>query len=204
MCDRFNELYPRYVSTSYTYGGMIRWFEKRRRPAAAIWESGLKCGYTSYCGMDCALLLWYASIRSPTLQVMQAAVDRMRQPYYARQRAGYLVDSLVRYLLDEIDEATLREAGVDPRWENQTLLNKACIEFYVAAKHFERGNRRGFARHVSRCAEAAGLYTISPELLLARHEVGMLPFQFPAGGYRHQLHPEVMGRLKRNRRKSDS
>lgn len=188
MADVMVTRFPREVSWDYMYAGMVWWFQQQRKRAAAIWEDGLTCGYTAYRGLDCALLLWYASVRTPLLS-HEMATERMGRKYYTQLRDGYFVDAIVRYIKDEIDEAEARRRACDESWEHFVAANMAQLDFYIAAKAYSRGNRRAFKTHIAKCATAEGLTSVFPELLIARFEAGMFPFQFPDGAYTAAGHP---------------
>ena len=197
MADGMIVKFPRLVSWDYMYAGMVRWFQRQRPAATAIWQSGLTCGYTFYRGLDCALLLWYASTRSKSISA-DAFMERSNKPYFKTLREGYFVDAIVRYIRDEIDEAEARRLAHSlASWEHFIAANNAQLDFYVAAKAFARGNRRMFQKHMAACASAEGLDHIIPELLIARYEVGLLPFQFSKGKYRAAGHPTKKARRRR-------
>jgi hypothetical protein len=59
--------------------------------------------------------------------------------------------------------------------------------------HNSRGNRRALTTHMAKCATAEGLDSVFPELLIARFEARMLPFQFPDGEYTAAGHPTKVG-----------
>lgn len=198
MAEGMIAKFRRQVSWDYMNAGTVRWFQRRRKQAAATWEDGLTCGYTYYRGIDCALLLWYASIRSPTVVNPNSAIKRMQQPYFVNLRQGYFVDVIARLILDEIAESEARGLARESAWPNFVAANEAQLDFYVAAKHFSRGNRREYQRHMAACAEADGITDYFPELLIARFECGMLPFQYPKGKYTCQRHPSRVARRQRN------
>jgi hypothetical protein len=197
MADAMVTKFPHEVSWDYMYAGMVRWFQRQRKLAASIWREGLTCGYTFYHGLDCALLLWYASVRTPSLG-NEVATKRMGTKYFKQLRDGYFIDAIVRYISDEIDEAEARQRAFEESWEHFVAANLAQLEFYVAAKAYSCGNRRAFRTHMAKCATAEGLDSVFPELLIARFETGMLPFQFPDGEYNPAGHPAK--RVRRRRR----
>lgn len=198
MADAMIAKFPRAVSWDYIYAGMVRWFQRRRKQAAAIWSSGLTCGYTHDRGIDCALLLWYASQRSPSIDAKKA-IERINKPCCQNLRKIYFVDAIVRYIADEIDEATARRRAERESWDHFVVSNHAQLDFYVAAKAFARGNRRAFQKYMTSSAAAEGLIEApSPEVLIARYEVGMYPFQHAAGEYTAKGHPTK--RVRRRRR----
>lgn len=197
MADGMVSKFTREVSWDYMYAGTIRWFQRRRPTAVAIWKSGLTCGYTFYRGLDCALLLWYASTRSKSFPA-DAFIERVSNPYFKALREGYFVDAIVRYIRDEIDEAEARRLARSlASWEHFNAANIAQLDFYIAAKAGARGNRHLFQKHMAACAAAEGMDHIIPELWIARYEAGMLPFQFPKGEYKAAGHPTKKVRRRR-------
>jgi hypothetical protein len=200
MADGMVSRFPREVSWDYMYAGMIRWFQRKPKAAAAIWKDGLTCGYTFYHGLDCALLLWYASVRRKSIAGDVAIIERMKKPYFRSLRAGCFIDAVVRYIFDEIDEAEARRrAREEAAWEHTIARHLAQLEFYIALKAYSQGNRRQFQKHMTSCASAEGLHEVIPELLVARYEVGMLPFQFSEGEYKAEGHPTKMALRRRVR-----
>lgn len=201
MADALIAKFPRAVSWDYIHAGMIRWFQGQRKAAAQVWSDGLTCGYTSYRGIDCALLLWYASVRSSSIDATQA-IERMDKAYFRGLRIGYFVDAIVRYILGEIDVAEARRLAENESWESGVAENHAELDFYIAAKSLAGGNRRGFKKHMTACATAEGLIEAPPPtVLIARFEVGMFPFQFPHGDYTGVGHPT---KKVRDRRRTES
>jgi hypothetical protein len=199
MADGMISKFPRAVSWDYMYAGMIRWFQRKPKAAAAIWKDGLTCGYTFYHGLDCALLLWYASVRRKSI-AGEAAIERMNKSYFQSLREGNFVDAIVRYIFDEIDETEARRrAREEAAWEHTIARHLAQLEFYIALKAYSQGNRREFQKHMASCASAEGLHEVIPELLVARYEVEMLPFQFPEEVYKAEGHPTKMAPRQRVR-----
>jgi hypothetical protein len=90
---------------------------------------------------------------------------------------------------DEIDEAEARRSAAEGPREIIIATGSAQPGFYIAAKKFARGDRKIFRKHMTARAPADGLSFAVPELLIARHEVGMYPCQLPPGEYRAEGHP---------------
>lgn len=100
----------------------------------------------------------------------------MKRPFFVRLRQGYFADAIVGLILGEISEAEARRLAVHDVHEIVALEHTAQLEFYVGACKFAQGDRRGFKRHMAKCAKVSGL-SLSQELLMARYECGMFPFQ---------------------------
>jgi hypothetical protein len=178
MNDVLRDKFPKKYSLDYVHGGLIRWFQNRRKSATEIWEAGTNCLYAGYGGLDCAFLVWYAAVRYKSTNSLETACGLLTS------KSSQLVDGdkdkvVARFLLGKEGEAALRDNAVNERWAQLTALDLVRAEFYIGLKHLLAGKRRQFRQQMLKCAQANGLRQLPFELLFARYEMKMFPFQTP-------------------------
>jgi hypothetical protein len=177
MADALITKFRRLVSDEYMYAGVCRWVQGRRKQAAEIWRDGLTCSYTSYCGIDCALLLWYGGTRAHSIGNIDDVIARIKKPHLADLRTGYFEDALVRFMFGAIDESTARNLATNEPRDYYVAQNVLRLHFYAAALDARLRNWRRFRQRMVECAAANGVKFVVPELVIARFEAGQLPFQ---------------------------
>lgn len=171
LVDGILSKHPKQMAGHYATRGVLHWVLSNRPHAILCWKDGLDCAYADFAGgISVPLLLFFASVREPTLCEM-GLVHKILKKRLKRVVAMHWPGPLGRYVIGEITEAEIRQVAAE-QVKPRNPQYRAEVDFYTGVLRLQAGDRQGYFEFLRKCRDAVQECAIIPdEFYLARYEL---------------------------------
>jgi hypothetical protein len=158
------------VESGFEWAGVCEWLLGNSKRAVRQWESGLDCDYVDAGGgIQLPALLCFAAVT----QNEQVATDRAISLVRNRLGRGWATNwpgPVGKYLLGQIDDATLTKRALYPSHKETENEQLAQAHFYIGVRALHERQTKQYYKCLTRCVEDYACFEIC-ETYLARYEL---------------------------------
>lgn len=164
-------------SKHFILAGTVHWFYGDRGVAVGLWREAGAAQHLNYRGLDGPFLLYYASVRDPSLIDRNDVEKKIIKEMYHTSPISE-EHAIAQYLLGRWNESQFRRAmnPVNEGFADHLLAGMtAAAEYYIGLGALRDGKPSVFVAQMKKCAAMRGYEFMQEEFVIARLEARRLP-----------------------------